>query len=228
MTTISQYSVRPAVTLPGLFRNDGGPGTWEAGFYGLFAAAVALAITFPFVPIASVVIVCTLGAGASAAMAWLLFALQRDRSNLVRLIIVSCVTAVLFIVSPLPVWVIVSSLYALVDPGLAMDLKREGLAVGILMIGVVIGAPLVFALSFIGTAMYWVLRNLWILVWYGFDRPSCDPRDLPSPRHIQDCAGHVGGGVRQQPQHRRRRFVGAADALQRDRRGDARNAVGDA
>ncbi len=123
----------------------------------------------PVVPLANVVIVSTVGAGTSAGISWLLFALQRDRNKLARFLIVSSGTAVLFVVSPFPVWFLLSNIFTLIDLGLATHLNKDGLAVGFLMLGVVIGAPLVFAVSLAGTAVYCALRSLWMLVWNGFE-----------------------------------------------------------
>jgi hypothetical protein len=165
---ISRDSPAPAALLPKPSGKGGGPRSWEAGLYGLLAAVVAFAVTFPFVPFVSVVIVCTLGAGMSAGLAWFLFALQVDRSKFLRFTILNVGTAFFFMISPLPIWSLLVNIWTMADSGAETFLVGEGLAVGFLMIGVVIGAPLVLVICVIGTAMYCALRNLWILAWYGF------------------------------------------------------------
>jgi len=166
---MSQHS--PAFDITARLRSPeqaGTPKLWEAGFYSLLAAAMALATTLLLFPMTTAVLICTLGAAVSAAIAWLLFACQKERSNLVRMLIVSCSTVMLFIISPLPVWNIVRLVSIWVDPSLVHFLYRESWTAGITMIAVIVVAPLAFVVRFAGTATYWALRSLLVWTWRGY------------------------------------------------------------
>ena len=82
---------------------------------------------------------------------------------LARLMIVSLAAAMLFVMSPLPIWWIMRSASIAIDPGLAHIFQREALAAVVAMIGTVLMTPFVFVASIAGTALYWVLRSM--VVW---------------------------------------------------------------
>jgi len=138
---------------------------WEAGLYALLAAGIALTIALLLFPIATFAVIVTSGAAVSAGIAWLLFARQRDRSMLARFMIVSLAAAMLFVMSPFPIWCIMRPASVAIDPGLAHVFQRDALAAVVAMFGAVFMAPFVFVASIAGTILYWVLRSLAIFAW---------------------------------------------------------------
>jgi hypothetical protein len=136
---------------------------WESGPYAVLAAAISLAIALLLFPMVTFAVIVTSGAAVSAGIAWLLFARQRDRSMLARLMIVSLAAAMLFVMSPFPIWCIMRPASIAIDPGLAHVFQREALAAVVAMFDAILMAPFVFVASIAGTALYWVLRSL--VVW---------------------------------------------------------------